>query len=207
MSYVSISKSVLDRIVQAARETQTEIIGFLLGRMEGDTIVIEDSTTHEFTSERYRVRLPPSSIAVIADQLVSGRLKGNIVGWYHSHTEGGLFFSETDIATQKQLQQFSHLITGLVIDSSNGTVGYFRVPPGTNTAVRLPESHVIEFTDVSQAVHAHPVARTVPPTPAIEETSPRHRWPLKSRDSCDIPDCPRDIRGGICNYCLLWSIS
>jgi proteasome lid subunit RPN8/RPN11 len=169
LSYVSISKPVKDRIVQAARETPTEIIGFLLGRLQDDTIIIEDSTTHEFSSEPHRVMLPPTSIAVIADKLVSGRLKGKIVGWYHSHTEGGLFYSETDIATQKRLQQFSTLITGLVVDSSTGEVGFFRVIPGTNQAVRLRESNITVFTDPNQAV---PEKREAPiptaPTPTVE---------------------------------------
>jgi proteasome lid subunit RPN8/RPN11 len=169
MSYVSISKPVIDRVVQAARETETEIIGLLLGRLQDDTIIIEDSTTHEFSSQPHRVTLPPSSIAVIADQLVSGRLKGNIVGWYHSHTSGGLFFSETDISTQKKLQQFSALITGLVVDSSNGEVGYFRVIPGTDKAVRMPESSVTVYSDPKDAtpLRQRPTA-VVPPTPTVE---------------------------------------
>ena len=169
MSYVSISKPVRDRIVQAARETPTEIIGLLLGRLQDDTIIIEDSTTHEFSSEPHRVMLPPSSIAVIADQLVSGRLKGNIVGWYHSHTEGGLFYSETDIATQERLQQFSSLITGMVVDSSTGEVGYFRVFPGTNQAFRMDESNVTVFTDPKHPIpQDRTIRRRVVPTPTVE---------------------------------------
>ena len=176
MSYVSVWKPVKDRIVQAARETRTEIIGLLLGRLQDDTIVIEDSTTHEFSSEPHRVMLPPSSVAVIADKLVSGRLKGNIVGWYHSHTEGGLFFSETDIDTQKQLQQFSSLITGFVVDSRTGEVGCFRVTPGTNIAVRLPEGNVRVFTDPSEPVRASPeTPLNVAPTPTVEV---RRRSPM-----------------------------
>ena len=166
---MSISKPVKDRIVQAARETPTEIIGLLLGRLQDDTIIIDDSTTHEFSSEPHRVMLPPGSIAVIANQLVSGQLKGNIVGWYHSHTDGGLFYSETDIATQKRLQQFSSLITGLVVDSSTGEAGYFRVVPGTNQAVRLPDSNITVFTDPSQAApKRRPAAQPVAPTPTVE---------------------------------------
>ena len=169
MSYVSISKPVFDRIVQAARETETEIIGLLLGRLQDDTIIIEDSTTHEFSSQPHRVTLPPNSIAIIADHLVSGRLKGNIVGWYHSHTSGGLFFSETDVSTQKKLQQFSALITGLVVDSSNGEVGYFRVIPGTDKAIRIPESSVTVYSDPKDATPLRQRPTTiVPPTPTVE---------------------------------------
>src|SRR5208337_1058613 len=169
MSYVSISKPVKDRIVQAARDTETEIIGLLLGKLQDDTIIIEDSTTHEFSSEPHRVMLPPSSIAVIADQLLSGRLKGNIVGWYHSHTSGGLFFSETDISTQKKLQQFSSLITGLVVDASNGEVGYFRVIPGTDQTIRIPDDSITVYSDAKDAtpLRQRP-SRVVAPTPTVE---------------------------------------
>lgn len=165
---MSISKAVKDRIVQAARETPTEIIGLLLGRLQDNTIIIEDSTTHEFSSEPHQVMLPPSSIAIIADQLVSGQLKGNIVGWYHSHTEGGLFYSETDITTQQRLQQFSSLVTGLVVDSSTGEVGYFRVIPGTNQAVRLHESNITVFTDPTQAIPEERPTPPIAPTPTVE---------------------------------------
>jgi len=169
MSYVSISKPVKDRIVQAARDTETEIIGLLLGKLQDDTIIIEDSTTHEFSSEPHRATLPPSSIAIIADQLVTGRLKGNIVGWYHSHTSGGLFFSETDISTQKKIQQFSSLITGLVVDSSNGEVGYFRVIPGTDKAIRIPESSITVYSDPKDATLVRQgTGAVVSPTPTVE---------------------------------------
>ncbi len=169
MSYVSISKPVKDRIVQAARDTETEIIGLLLGKLQDDTIIIEDSTTHEFSSEPHRATLPPGSIAIIADQLVSGRLKGNIVGWYHSHTRDGLFFSETDISTQKKLQQFSALITGLVVDSRNGEVGYFRVIPGTDKAIRIPEANIIVYSDPKDATPPRQTTATVvAPTPTVE---------------------------------------
>jgi hypothetical protein len=82
---------------------------------------------------------------------------------------GVLFFSETDIATQKRLQQFSSLLTGVVVDSSTGDVGYFRVIPGTNQAIRLPESNITVFTDPD-----HPIPeegqdrRPVAATPTVE---------------------------------------
>jgi hypothetical protein len=95
-------------------------------------------------------------------------LKGNIVGWYHSHTEGGLFFSETDVATQKQLQQFSSLMTGLVVDSSTGEAGWYRVTPGTNIAVRLPEENIRVFTEPSAVQEHPPTPPPILPTPTVE---------------------------------------
>ena len=169
MSYVSIWKPVNDRIVQASRDTKNEIIGLLLGRLEDDTIIMEDSITGQFSADPHRVILPSSTLAKIADQIVSGRVKGNIVGWYHSHTEGGLFFSETDITTQRKLQQFSLLITGMVVDAPTGEVGYFRVDPQTARSIRIPKEKVRVYAERSDAIPSEAKARRpVRPTPTIE---------------------------------------
>ena len=169
MSYVSIWKPVYDRIVQASHETRNEIIGLLLGRRESDSIVIDDSITGEFSSEPHRVTLPPSTLAQIADDLVSGRVKGNIVGWYHSHTEGGVFFSETDIETQRTLQQFSSLVTGVVIDATTGEVGYFRIDPQTKKPFRIPEEMVsVRTEEAFEATPREPTRALTRPTPTIE---------------------------------------
>ena len=107
MSYVSIYKPVNDRISKVSTEDSSkEVIGLLIGNLVNDTLVIEDSITGEFSGEPHRVVLHPTTIAKIADDLVKGRLKGNIVGWYHSHTADGIFFSQTDVDTQRKLQQF-----------------------------------------------------------------------------------------------------
>ena len=169
MSYVSISKPVNDRIVRASQDTQTEIIGLLLGRLESDTIIIEDSITGEFSGEADHVTLPSSTLAKIANDLVSGRTKGNIVGWYHSHTEGGLFFSETDVETQKKLQQFSSFVTAMVVDASTGNVGYFRVEAQTGKTLRIADERIRIYQKASEAVQ--PEAKIQPivrPTPTLE---------------------------------------
>src|SRR5208337_1615634 len=116
-----------------------------------DTLVVNDSVTGEFSGEPHRVVLNPVTIAKIADDFLKGRLKGNIVGWYHSHTEDGLFFSQTDVETQKRFQQFSRLTLGMVVDATNGDVGFFRIDDDGN-AVRIPQARirVYEKTETSQ---------------------------------------------------------
>lgn len=166
---MSIWKPVRDRIVQASHETRNEIIGFLLGRLQRDTIIIDDTITGEFSSEPHHVALLPSALGKIADELVSGRVKGNIVGWYHSHTEGGVFFSETDIETQRALQQFSSLVTGVVIDADTGEVGYFRIDPQSRKPFRIPEERVSVRTEPFEAITSEPATNVSPrPTPTIE---------------------------------------
>lgn len=168
MSYVSIWKPVNDRIVLASRGTENEIIGLLLGRLQDDTIIVEDSITGEYSAEPHKATLPSDALAKIADALVTGRVKGNIVGWYHSHTEGGLFFSETDVTTQRNLQQFSSLITGMVVDSSNGEVGFFRVDPQTGMAIRIPPEKVAVYSEQSEALPAEAKVKPRMATPIVE---------------------------------------
>jgi proteasome lid subunit RPN8/RPN11 len=159
---------VNDRIVRASFGTKNEIIGLLLGRLQDDTIIIEDSITGKFSAEPHRVTLPSSALAKIADSLLNGRVKGNIVGWYHSHTEGGLFFSETDVSTQRQLQQFSSLITGMVVDALTGDVGYFRVDPRTGKALRLPGEKIKLYNEPSEAIPPEAKVKPRVPTPTVE---------------------------------------
>ena len=161
MSHLSIWKPVNDRIVQDSRATDNEIIGLLLGRLEKDTIIIEDAVSGDYSGEPTRVQLLPSTLAKIADDIVSGRIKGNIIGWYHSHPTGGLFFSETDVETQKIFQQFSRLTIGMVVDTQTGQVGYFRVDR-EGKPYRVPDINIRTYKDAAEAVQARRIAQRPP---------------------------------------------
>jgi proteasome lid subunit RPN8/RPN11 len=159
VSYVSIWKPIYDRILQVSQENENEVIGLLLGRLDNDILIIEDSISGEFQGEPNRVTLPPNTLARIADDILKGRAKGNIIGWYHSHTQSGVAFSETDVQTQLTLQQFSPLITAMVVDKQTKDVGYFRVDPATRTPTRIPESNV---SISEQSATIHPASHTQP---------------------------------------------
>ncbi len=167
MSYVSVWKPVYDKIINASTENKSkEVIGLLIGKLEGDTLVVNDSVTGEFAGEPHRVVLNPVTIAKIADDLLKGRLKGNIVGWYHSHTEDGLFFSQTDVETQRRFQQFSRLTLGMVVDARNGDVGFFRIDDGDN-AVRISRDRIRVYE------------RTETPQLSVSLMLTRRRWLTK----------------------------
>jgi proteasome lid subunit RPN8/RPN11 len=184
LSYVSIWKPVNDRIVQVSRESENEVIGLLIGRLENETLIIEDSITGEFQAGPNHVTLPSSTIARIADDILSGRIRGNIIGWYHSHTESGLVFSETDVQTQMKLQQFSSLITAMVIDAKTGDVAYFRVDPQTGKPIRIPDDNVTAFEEMTEAIASGTKTelRLNPaPTAEVAQPSLRHVGWLSSR--------------------------
>jgi len=107
-------------------------------------------------------------MAKIADQIVRGKAKGNIIGWYHSHTEGGVFFSETDIQTQTQLQQFSGLVIGMVVDSNTDEVGFFRVDPKTGQPFRLPADRIMVLEEGEEPAAPRFEEQTTRPTAVIE---------------------------------------
>jgi proteasome lid subunit RPN8/RPN11 len=125
MFNVSISKTVLERIMDSARETNYEIIGLLLGNVVKDTVVIEDSVSGAQESGSMHASLSPATIAKISDQILSGELAGKIVGWYHSHPGFGLFMSPTDVSTQSNFQQFSDKVTAMVVDPRNDEFAFF----------------------------------------------------------------------------------
>jgi proteasome lid subunit RPN8/RPN11 len=152
LSYVSVWKPVNDRIVQASRESENEIIGLLLGRLGNDTVIIDDSITGEYQADQNRATLPAGTLALIAEDILSGRIKSNIIGWYHSHTQAGVTFSETDIQTQRILQQFSPYITAIVIDAKTGKIGCFRIERSTGSFVLVPNENVRVFERLEDAV-------------------------------------------------------
>ncbi|MEM2567921.1 MAG: Mov34/MPN/PAD-1 family protein, partial [Candidatus Bathyarchaeia archaeon] len=143
MFYVSISATAIEKIKEHANKNpDKEVIGLLIGRMEGNTLIVEDSVTGEIVSERTRALIVPETIAKIADEIVSGKIKGNVVGWYHSHPGFGVFMSEIDIKTQMKMQQFSPYIVALIIDPTKDEMGLFTLDMNTRTPVTLTEDFI-----------------------------------------------------------------
>lgn len=125
MFYISIPKRVLDDVMEEAKSTDNEIIGILMGGIDEHTIVIEEAISGEQESASTHATLPPKTIAEVTDKILKGEIKGRIVGWYHSHPGFGLFMSQTDINTQKNLQQFSSKVTALIVDPEDEDFGFF----------------------------------------------------------------------------------
>jgi proteasome lid subunit RPN8/RPN11 len=184
VSYVSIWKPVNDHIVQVSKESENEVVGLLMGRLDNDTLIIENSVTGEFHGERNHVALPAGTIAKIADDILNRRIKGSIVGWYHSHTESGLAFSDTDVQTQLKLQQFSSLVTAMVVDAQTGDVAYFRVDPQTEKPTRIPDANISVFEQlVTTEANEESNKTEVPPSSTeISETAVGHAAWLSGRN-------------------------
>jgi len=144
--YVSVSRDVLSKVIEHVRSSPFEQMGFLIGYLNGQVLIIDEVVTGEIQSSTTEVILPAETIAKIADQIVRGKVKGNIVGWYHSHPTGGVFLSDTDVGTQLKLQQFSPYVVALVVDPNTGEMGFFTVDSGSRSAVPIPTSHILSHT-------------------------------------------------------------
>lgn len=116
-----------------------EVIGFLLGHIEGQTVKVKDTVTGEFVSQRTEASLTPEAMARIAQDLMDGKYegKGKIVGWYHSHPGYGLFLSHTDIASTQMLQQFDQRVVAIVVEPNANEIGAFTVQNGAQLGIQM----------------------------------------------------------------------
>jgi proteasome lid subunit RPN8/RPN11 len=161
--YVSISKGALAKVVDQAKSTPNQqVVGVLIGKMIDQTVVVEDAVTGEIEAEVGRATLRGEAIAKIADDIISKKIAGNVVGWYHSHPGYGIFMSDIDISTQSRLQQFSSYIVALVVDPSTGDKGFFTLDQETGNVLPLGDDSVSLYGPGEEAV---PAKFKVPPTP------------------------------------------
>ena len=146
MFYVSISTFAIEKIRKHAKENpDSEVIGLLTGRMQDNVLIVEEAVTGEIISEKTRASLTPKTMAKIADQILSGKTKGNVVGWYHSHPGFGVFMSEIDVQTQMKLHQFSPYIVALVFDPIKDEMGLFTMNMQTSSPVTISEDFIHIF--------------------------------------------------------------
>lgn len=79
-----MSKKDIQKILKLARESSIEICGFLLGRKEGDRVVVEEvRETRNRLDSPVEFEIDPLEIAGVLDEAEEKGLE--IVGIFHSH--------------------------------------------------------------------------------------------------------------------------
>ncbi len=131
---------------QARGRPEEQVVGVLIGRLQNQVVVVEDAVSGDMQTDATHAVLTGETIAKIADDIINRKIKGNVIGWYHSHVKDGVFMSETDVETQLKLQQFSPYITAMVIDTQSGESGFYRADPKAKTAVRIPDRNIHVYT-------------------------------------------------------------
>jgi proteasome lid subunit RPN8/RPN11 len=101
---------------KAARAGQTEIGGFLIGKIESDKILVTRATFPRQRGSRTHVTINDADMALLAEELVERGTGEVIIGWHHTHPGLGVFMSSTDVSTQQRYQAFFPEAIALVMD-------------------------------------------------------------------------------------------
>jgi len=136
---VKISAIALLKMVMHARSGGSiEVMGLLMGKAEGDTMIVMDSFALPVEGTETRVNAQTEGYEYMVDYLNLIRQVGrmeNALGWYHSHPGYGCWLSGIDVSTQMLNQQYQEPWLAIVVDPvrsiSSGKVelGAFRTYP------------------------------------------------------------------------------
>jgi len=136
---IKISALALLKMVMHARSGGTlEVMGLMLGKVDGDTMIVMDAFALPVEGTETRVNAQVAAYEYMAAYIESAKLVGrleNAIGWYHSHPGYGCWLSGIDVGTQMVNQQFQEPFVAIVIDPtrtiSAGKVnlGAFRTYP------------------------------------------------------------------------------
>ncbi|KAJ1950043.1 COP9 signalosome catalytic subunit rri1 [Linderina macrospora] len=141
---VEISSIALVKMVMHARSGgDIEVMGIMLGKVVGKTMIVLDAFGLPVESTETRVNAQAEGNEYMVEYIENGRLAGRnepVIGWYHSHPGYGCWLSGIDVATQKLNQQFTEPFLAVVVDPkrtmSAGKVdlGAFRTFPDNHQA-------------------------------------------------------------------------
>ncbi|KAJ2765765.1 COP9 signalosome catalytic subunit rri1 [Coemansia nantahalensis] len=117
---VEISSVALVKMVMHARSGgDIEVMGLMLGKVVGSTMVVLDAFALPVEGSETRVNAQSESYEYMAQYLTQNQASGQnepVIGWYHSHPGYGCWLSGIDVATQMLNQQFQEPFLAVVID-------------------------------------------------------------------------------------------
>jgi len=130
--------ALLKMVIHARSGGNIEIMGLLLGKVDGQSMIVMDSFALpvEGTETRVNAHVQAYEYMVTYTAMAKqvSRLE-NVIGWYHSHPGYGCWLSGIDVSTQMLNQQFQEPWVAIVVDPtrtiSSGKVnlGAFRTYP------------------------------------------------------------------------------
>ncbi|KAJ7406036.1 COP9 signalosome complex subunit 5 [Pitangus sulphuratus] len=125
-------------VMHARSGGNLEVMGLMLGKVDGETMIIMDSFALPVEGTETRVNAQAAAYEYMAAYIENAKQVGrleNAIGWYHSHPGYGCWLSGIDVSTQMLNQQFQEPFVAVVIDPtrtiSAGKVnlGAFRTYP------------------------------------------------------------------------------
>ena len=128
MFKINIKNEALRKISSCVNKPY-EQIGVLIGKLVNGELLINEVINGTSDAGKSYSMFSQELLAEVADDILNGRIDGSIIGWYHSHLNGGIFMSSIDIETQCKLQQFSQYIISLIVDVPSRQFGVFIYDP------------------------------------------------------------------------------
>jgi len=117
---VKISAIALLKMVMHARSGgKLEVMGLMMGKIDGTTMVITDSFALPVEGTETRVNAHEEGYEYMVEYLNLIKQVGrqeNAIGWYHSHPGYGCWLSGIDVSTEMLNQQFQEPWLAVVID-------------------------------------------------------------------------------------------
>jgi COP9 signalosome complex subunit 5 len=136
---IKISALGLLKMVMHARSGGTlEVMGLLLGKVDGNTMIVMDCFALPVEGTETRVNAQAQAYEYMTAYIEAAKSVGrleNAIGWYHSHPGYGCWLSGIDVSTQMLNQNYQEPFVAIVIDPvrtiSAGKVclGAFRTYP------------------------------------------------------------------------------
>ena len=110
--------ALLKMVIHARSGGNIEIMGLLLGKVDGQSMIVMDSFALpvEGTETRVNAQVQAYEYMVTYTAMAKqvGRLE-NVIGWYHSHPGYGCWLSGIDVSTQMLNQQFQEPWVAIVV--------------------------------------------------------------------------------------------
>ena len=135
---------ITNRVIQKIAhdiDRPNERIGLLMGTLEDEALWVNEMIAADTETDSVSCVFPSERLAKVANDIVEGKIKGRIVGWYHSHPGHGLFLSQTDMDTHMQFYQFSPYAVSLVADPKSEEFGVWIYENGAGI-VQLPSNYL-----------------------------------------------------------------
>ncbi|CAD5112016.1 DgyrCDS1266 [Dimorphilus gyrociliatus] len=140
-THIKISALALLKMVMHARSGgNLEVMGIMLGKVDGNTMIVMDAFALPVEGTETRVNAQAQAyeyMTAYIDNAKPVKRLENAIGWYHSHPGYGCWLSGIDVSTQMLNQQYQEPFVAIVVDPtrtiSSGKVnlGAFRTYPKT----------------------------------------------------------------------------
>ena len=130
--------ALLKMVMHAQSGGNIEIMGLMVGKIDGHSIIVMDSFALPVEGTETRVNANLAAYEYMVNFQSNAKLVGreeNVVGWYHSHPGYGCWLSGIDVTTQMNNQQYQDPFIAIVVDpirtitSGKVDLGAFRTYP------------------------------------------------------------------------------